>query len=417
MKIAAIIAEYNPFHNGHKFHIEETKRITGADYIIAIISGNFVQRGEPAIIDKYQRTTMALNNGIDLVLELPTYFACSSAEYFTYGAISILDKLGVVDYLCFGSECNNIELLNTIAKILANPSEDFTNYLNNCLKKGHSFPKSRELALLNQLKDNSNISTTEIKEIISSPNNILGIEYLKALNKLNSNITPITIHRNDNGYNNKTLSRDNKYTSASSIRIACNTHDTITNIKNFVPDNVYTILNKQYKKIFPIYYNDLSNIALYNLLTCKTKDITRYLDVDDVIANKLLNNVSSSSNITELLDNCKSKDITYSRLSRALLHIIIKLEADKFSSYINTDIEYARILGFKSSASNVIKNIKKKSSLTLINKLSLGKKELSGPSLESLNYDILTTEIYNKLVSLKYGNNIDNEYKRGMIII
>ena len=176
MKVAAIITEYNPFHNGHKFHIEETKRITGADYIIVIMSGNFVQRGEPSIIDKYSRTSMALGNGADSILELPTCYACSSAEYFAYGAISILNKLGIVDYLCFGSECNHIEHMHTIAQILANPTKSFTSYLNECLKKGNSYPKARELALINHFRNNTDFNSQDIKNIISSPNNILGIE-------------------------------------------------------------------------------------------------------------------------------------------------------------------------------------------------------------------------------------------------
>ena len=157
MKVAAVIAEYNPFHNGHKYHIEKTKELTGADYIIAIISGNYVQRGTPAIIDKYSRTKMALSNGVDLVIELPTCYATASAEYFAYGAVSILNQLGVVDYLCFGSECADIDTLHYIANILVKNPPEFSRILNSYLREGKSFPKARHLALIEYLSNKTEL--------------------------------------------------------------------------------------------------------------------------------------------------------------------------------------------------------------------------------------------------------------------
>ena len=184
MKVAAIIAEYNPFQNGHKFHIEKTKELTGADYVIAIISGNYVQRGTPAIIDKYSRTEMALSCGVDLVIELPTCYATASAEYFAYGAVSILNQLGIVDYLCFGSECDDIETLHYIAKILISNPPEFSKLLNSYLKKGNSFPKARHLAINDYLgKVDDNIDLDKLNSVLASPNNILGLEYIKALLK------------------------------------------------------------------------------------------------------------------------------------------------------------------------------------------------------------------------------------------
>ena len=148
MKIAGIIAEYNPFHNGHKYHIEQTRKITGADFIIVVMSGNFTQRGTPAIMDKYSRARMALENGADMVLELPSCYACGSAEYFADGAIALLDKLGCVDYVCFGSECGDIELLRPIAEILATEPENYSEMLRAELKSGATFPRARNRALI-----------------------------------------------------------------------------------------------------------------------------------------------------------------------------------------------------------------------------------------------------------------------------
>lgn len=173
MNITGIITEYNPFHNGHKLHLDESKKITGCDGTICVMSGNFTQRGLPSIIDKWNRTKMALENGVDLIIELPTVFAVSSAEFFSYGAVATLNATGVVNNLCFGSELGDAEELNAVAKILTNESKNFKIFLKAEMKNGVSFPKAREIAL-QQILGKSNLDT-----IISSPNNILGIEYCK----------------------------------------------------------------------------------------------------------------------------------------------------------------------------------------------------------------------------------------------
>ena len=156
MKVVGLVTEYNPFHNGHKYHIEEAKRVAGADYTVAVMSGNFVQRGTPAVIDKYSRAEMALKNGVDLVLELPVCYATGSAEFFAHGAISLLDKLGIVDYLCFGSECGDIELIQTAAEFLNNTPDSFENILSSSLKKGLTYPAARLKALEHSLSQSDN---------------------------------------------------------------------------------------------------------------------------------------------------------------------------------------------------------------------------------------------------------------------
>ena len=414
VKVAGIIVEYNPFHNGHKYHIEQTKKLTGADYIIAIMSGNYVQRGEPAIINKHARCEMALLNDVDLVIELPTSYATSSAEYFAFGSISILHKLGIVDYVCFGSEIGNVKLLEYIAEILAVENELYKNSLNVYLKNGNSYPKARELALIDYLKAVKSPHAQEIKKIISSPNNILGIEYIKALKKLGSSITPITITRADNGYNETQLNTKTSFSSASSIR--SNIYD-IKTISKYVPKNVYNILKASYNKTFPITYNDFANIAFHNLLNGNTNNLSKYLDVDTIIANKLLNKVNACFTITDLLEASKSKDITHTRLSRALLHIILNETKKDFDKYIINGPEYARILGFKSTSSNLLKVIKKKGSISLINKLSLGTRNLSPTGKTILEHDIKCSELYNKIVYSKYNSTKINEYKEGVRII
>ena len=188
MKTVGIIAEYNPFHNGHKYQIEKAKELTGADYCIVVMSGNFVQRGTPAFMDKYLRAKAALTCGADLVIELPVHYAAASAEYFASGAVAILDRLGVIDYLCFGSECGNIEILSDIADVLISESDEFKNVLKQRLKEGVAYPKARNDAICAAAPH-----LTEYLDVLNYPNNILGLEYIKALKKRKSNIAPCTI--------------------------------------------------------------------------------------------------------------------------------------------------------------------------------------------------------------------------------
>lgn len=189
-KVLGIIAEYNPFHNGHLYHLEESKKISGASYTVAVMSGNFTERGNCAVIDKWSRTKMALKNGIDVVIELPLLYSISSAENFAEGAIKILDSLKVVDYLSFGSETSDIKLLDKIADVLYHEPKEYKGILSHELSKGLSFPKARENALMIYLNDIQKFSN-----VLSSPNNILGIEYLKAMKKLNCSFCPICIPR------------------------------------------------------------------------------------------------------------------------------------------------------------------------------------------------------------------------------
>lgn len=418
MKVAAIIAEYNPFHNGHKYHIEKTKELTGADYIIAIISGNYVQRGTPAIIDKYSRTKMALENGVDLVIELPTCYATASAEYFAYGAVSILNQLGVVDYLCFGSECADIETLHYIANILVKNPPEFSRILNSYLKEGKSFPKARHLALIEYLSNKTElIDIDKLNSVLDTPNNILGIEYIKALIKLDSSIEPITILRQGEGYNSNLLPEDNNLSSASGIRNEIiHSGLGIDKIDKYMPSNCYEIFKENYHKTFPIHLDDFTQIAYYALHQENKVSLSGYLDIDQNIANKIINTRDNLNDLGYYLGSLKSKDITYSRLSRGMLHIILGIKDSNMNMFMSNTPEYARILGFKEKSSELLKIIKKSSNLNIISKLSLGIKKLSITGRNMLELDINSSHLYNKIVFWKYHTELPNEYKQGVII-
>ena len=189
-KVLGIVGEYNPFHNGHLYHLEQSKKMTSSTYTVAIMSGNFTQRGSTSLIDKWSKAEVALQCGIDLVIELPVLYAISSAENFADGAIKILDSLKVVDYISFGAETSDIDVLQKFADVLYHEPREYKNILSHELGKGLSFPKARENALMMYLND-----IRKYVNVLSSPNNILGIEYLKALKKYKSNIMPISIAR------------------------------------------------------------------------------------------------------------------------------------------------------------------------------------------------------------------------------
>ena len=248
MNITGIITEYNPFHNGHKFHLEEAKKQTNCDGVICIMSGNFVQRGGPAIVDKWQRTEMALNNGVDLIIELPTFYAVSSAEFFAKGAVSILNSLGVVDNIFFGSECGDSKKLLEIAKVLVSEDSDFQNLLKRNLSLGLTFAKSREKSLIEYLNDE------DINNIVTSSNNILGIEYIKAILKLGSSINPVTLRREGSNYNDKEISTS--FSSATSIREILKSSSPIENIKNLIPLESYEIFSKLQEENYDFIFDE-----------------------------------------------------------------------------------------------------------------------------------------------------------------
>lgn len=409
MKIVGLITEYNPFHNGHLHHINLAKKTTGADYVVVIMSGNFVQRGAPAIIDKYSRTHMALTCGADLVIELPCVFATSSAEAFASGAVSILNKMGCVDYLCFGSEYGEIPVLKKIAEILAYEPIEFKKYLKDYLKEGFPFPIARKKALLDYKIDNS-ITNAELEQILSEPNNILAIEYIKAIIRQNSTIEPVTIKRIVSGYHDTSIC--DTICSASAIR---NTllNNGVDSFKNQVPESVFDILAKEYNKTFPIYLNDFSSILKYRLIFKNIHPNTCYLDVSDSLANTIANHINQFKNIEDFANLLKSKQYTLTRITRSLLHILLNIEKDS----ADESALYIRILGFKKSSSQLLTIIKENTSIPIISKLADSKNLLSTSALAMLEQDIFASDIYNTIVTDKFHCSVANEFKRTIVIL
>ena len=395
MKIVGLIAEYNPFHNGHRYHIEQAKKITGADYVIVIMSGNFVQRGTPAIMPKRMRCEAALRAGASLVIELPDSYATASAEAFALGAVSILDKLGCVDSICFGSECGSIEDLQLISKILADEPIEYKHSLQHYLKTGNSYPLARQKAMADYL--NSDI----IASILSEPNNILGIEYLKALYKLNSKIKPHTITRVSSSYHDEEL-REN-FSSATAIRNIIKNNE-INKMIGQVPEESIDLFKTYHQIRYPIYANDFSLLLKYRLLNETKQSLCQYADISEELANRIINQRNDYLDFEQFCDILKTKEITYSRISRALLHVLLNIKQSDLNP-----IKYARLLGFRKDSTSVLSKINDNSAIPLVGKLV-------GIDDPMILQDIYVSNLYESVVTDKFKTSYINEYEQSLVL-
>lgn len=424
MSTVGLITEYNPFHMGHKYHIEQSKKLTGATNTLVIMSGNYVQRGTPAFMDKHTRAKIALKNGADVILELPVPFCCTSAEYFALSAITLLNKTGVVDYLCFGCEIDNLQLLNEIATVLVDAKNLSIHPLNDLIKKhlkqGLSYATARSNGLCEFFEKNININ-----EIINQPNNILAIEYLKALIITGSSIKPVPLKRTVSSYHDNN-DNDSMY-SASSLRGTINKNMSDLSSKAldqlFEFDNLY---KDNLLESYPIMERDYNSILGEKLLFCKLNniDFSSYNGIDNDLSNRILNTLDNNPfyDWNSFVEAIKTKNIAYTTISRALLSILLDIKKTDFEAYLNNKISsYIRILGFHKEASPILNQIKKHNKISLIGQLS----ELnSNPNLilnatdkSMIDKSIYCDELYNTIIRTKYGSNIQNEFKKRLLIL
>ena len=319
-KTLAIIAEYNPFHNGHSYQIKKAKEITGAENVIVIMSGNFTQRGDTSLINKFEKTKIALQNEVNMVIELPVIYSISSAENFALGAIKIINQLKV-DYLVFGIEEENIEKLEEISEILVNENQNFKIKLKENLKKGKSYPKSREEAILKVL------SGENVKKIINKPNNILAIEYLKILKKIKSNIKPIGIKRNIVEHNSQKSKKN--FASGTYIRKLFN-ENKFDEIKKLVPKKSYKILKEQYnQKTYVSSLEEFSDIIIYKIRTMTLKQLKNIPEILEGLENKLKKIAGESKTTTEIIEKVSNKRYTKTRISRILTYILLEITKEQ----------------------------------------------------------------------------------------
>ncbi|MCR4690972.1 MAG: nucleotidyltransferase [Lachnospiraceae bacterium] len=419
MKVTGVVAEYNPFHKGHRYHLQKARQETGADKIVVVMSGDFTQRGTPAIIDKYERTRMALQNGADLVVELPSAFACSSAEHFASGAMSVMMSLGVVDSVCFGSEAGSVDDLYPIAEVLSEESEEFKTILKNELKNGKTYPRARNQALLHCLP-----GFAQRQDLIVAPNNILGIEYIKSLIRMHSTIRPVAIRRTNSDYHSYRL--DQGFASSQALRQTIrsaemrpeNFRDVIERVRMQVPEDVYEILFERFGNRYPIFPNDLSTMLVYKLLLERSHGYTSFADVSDDLSDKLVKVTNKAYTFEQFCDHLKSKDVTYARISRILCHILLNVRSADMDRYKeNGNVFYTRVLGFREDAQDLLAQIQKKSKKPIITRVSEGDRLKEEIARRQFDRDVLATHIYESIVADKFGAGLLSEYERQIIKI
>ncbi len=392
-KVLGIIAEYNPFHNGHLLHLTKSKEETGAKYSICIMSGNFVQRGNTSIVNKWVKTEMALKSGIDLVLELPTVYSISSAENFAEGAIKLLNSLKIVDTVSFGSENSDIDILNRISGILYEEPKPYVEFLNQELKKGLSFPKARENAILLYLNDK------KYSNILNQPNNTLAIEYLKALKKYKSHIIPIAIKREKAFYNSNCIV--DEYASATAIRNMI-VNSQFNDIRKVMPRLAYDLLMQEIEN--NQYVIDISKFEkeiLYSIRRLSTADLKKFPEVNEGLENTIKNAANSCNTLAELINIIKSKRYTQTRIQRILLYILLNIT--KKDMYISRKtVPYARILGYSPKGKELISEIYNANpKITLITSVKNFFDSSNNKTYKHmLSKDILATNIY----TLAYKN-------------
>lgn len=430
MKAIGIIAEYNPFHNGHAYQIAELKRKTNADFVVIAMSGNFVQRGAPAIVDKYCRAKMALLCGADLVIELPNVWAISSAEDFAMAGVTLFDKMGCIDGICFGAESDRLPMFKTIADVSAEEPDTYKAALSSYLKEGMAFPAARAAALTDYFKSTGK---NFFPSILSTPNNILAVEYLKALKRRNSAMIPILIPRAGSGYHDttiNTLSGQDSFSpdkpwpdfsctqptaSASAIRAAISeilNADTFdfnsthySELASAMPKPAFELFQNEIASGSFVDANDFSSILGYRILSCSKEDLQKISDMTPEIANRILKNKYNFSSFTQFCAQNKSRDITYTRMSRILLHLILRITTADVKQYKESDyIPYLRILGFRKDSAVLLSVLKKSAKVPVISKLSFALRALDGTAKHMLEKDIFAAELYEQQKTGKTKN-------------
>lgn len=424
MRITALITEYNPFHNGHLYHIQQAKKQTAADYIIALMSGSHVQRGEPAVFDKYTRTRMALSSGADLVLEMPAAFSTASAREFASYSIALFTALGAVDSVVFGSECGNLPLLKKTADLLSEETEEFQAALQTLLKAGLTYPQARAAALEDET----------IKELLLSPNNILGIEYLKAARMQHSPLHLDTIRRIGSAYHETSLQTPSEeetllFPSASALREALKKESGLSEsrtlpshlLNGLIPDSCLPFLQQE----IPIFADDYSLLLQDRLLTLLSKSsaagtaeaAAEISDLTPELLSRLCKSGPQPLSFTQRVQALKSRQLTYTRVSRALLHLILDIRKEEIDQWkAEGYAPYARILGFRKESASLLKELKKKSEIPLITKMADAKKLLSPSACSMLEQEVRAAHLYQSVKAQK-GADFRNEYTEGVILL
>ncbi|MBO8171077.1 MAG: nucleotidyltransferase [Bacillaceae bacterium] len=366
MGTVGLIVEYNPLHNGHHYHFEQAKKVTGADTAVAVMSGHFLQRGEPALVNKWARAEMALSMGIDLVVELPFAYATQNAEMFAFGAVSILDELGIVDSLCFGSESGNLEWMMTLASLLEEEPAPFTQEIQKQLRQGLPYPRAYADAAQVLMREHG------FEDIpVNQPNNILGLNYLLSLKRRNSTIQPYTIERKKAGYHQRDIT-DARIASATAIRSRLMEKQDLAAIRDYVPPATYDILQREIKeKRGPVHWDNFYRLILSRIIQSQVDDLKNLHEMTEGLEYRFKQFVLTSESVDELLNRVKSKRYTWNRLQRILISVLFQLEKQDYQQLqVKQGPPYVRVLGFNEKGQALLKKVRKTCRLPIITNIS-----------------------------------------------
>ena len=414
MKAVGLVTEYNPFHNGHLYHLNKAMDLTGADISVAVMSGDFVQRGEPAVLDKYTRASMALNSGVNLVVELPVNYAVSSAESFAAGALKVLDYIKA-DSIAFGSESGNIERLSKLAHILCDNEDTLYKEISKYTANGISYAAARQKVV-------EKLTDKDTAAMLTSSNNILAVEYLKAIIKNNYAIKPYTIKRQGDDYNDTDIRSD--YASATALRGNLKAD----NISKYIPVKAGLILSSNTNYIYSDDITEALFTRLLDILFASSYDknvfienVMKYPDVNKEIAGRLYKSAmdmitrtvphragskdNEAFSFGSLCEHIKTKEVPLSRIKRALVRITLGLDKKHMEKYSNAP--YIRVLGFDKKGQEYLSYIRKTVEVPLITKTADYK--------EMLLDDIHAANIYNMIVAGKYGVKEQGDYVKSPI--
>ena len=378
MNVVGIIAEYNPFHEGHAYQIQKAKEQCGAEFAVVVMNGDFVQRGEPAIFDKYTRTKEALLGGADLIFELPVRFGLSSAGDFAMGGVLALNALPFVTHLCFGTETGDLTPLLQAATFLCDEPDSYRTRVKHFVKQGILYPKARSLALAAE----SGLPT----ETWDSPNNILGLEYCVALQKLHSKIKPFTIRREGQGYH------DNDTPALSDIPSA-----------TFLREKIRKAGEKENLSL-----SDFSSLIGYSLLTAK--DLCRIKDITPDLSDRIRNELPKYREINEFVKTIKNPSLTTGRIKRSFFQCLFDIEKEE------PVMPYLRVLGMKKEASSLLSQ-KENASCQILTKLAFDVPKMDDTAKKLFAKDLLASDLYRQVFCHKYNQTLPNEYQHSPIVL
>lgn len=392
LRAVGIIAEYNPFHRGHDYHLRESLRMSEADCAVSVMSGNILQRGEPALIDKWIRAEMAVRSGVDLVLELPYAFAVNSARYFAMGGVMLLDGMGCISHLSFGSESGNLEELKATASLLSDEEEPpgLSEQVQRELSLGNSYPRARQLAI-------ATLYGQESALLLTAPNNILGLEYMKQLHAIGSSIIPITVKRKGSGYHESSLPVHG-FASAKSIRKGLEDRSRSGILPKEVKDQLPEGTERMLEELNPDDFHrldDFYSIIVSRILCDSTQVLGQVLSVTEGLEFRMKKAVIQSRTMDSLIKAVKSKRYPETRIKRMLFHTLTGFRKEDFQSILDQRILYGRVLGFSKKGALLLKQIKEKkqSSFPLLTNIN---RQVSpqDPINRLLQWDILASDLY-----------------------